>query len=212
MIRIEKTNEPKSDTIWKALACPEWEPTWGNLQNPQKSELLAQLIKDQKGICCYCECKITPENSHIEHITPRSIGLDIKLSYENLLASCLKETAKGVPLTCGKERGNWNNVNSYLNPCDAQSSQRLKYSMDGKVSGEPCLHDEFILELKLNSSKKVSSRKAAAAIFSIDDSSDDAKKILSGLLKGNRSAEYISYLLATAEAYFGIDGATLDTS
>ena len=204
MIAVVKSDEPVSVKIWKSLACSNWQPAWSNLQNPEKLELLSQLIQDQRGICCYCEAGITIDNSHIEHIIPRSADKDKHLSYGNLLASCLKETAKGMPLTCGKARGNWHDDAAYLNPCDPRSAEKIKYSMDGKVSATPDTHNEFVLRLNLNSSTKVSSRKAAAAIFDIDDSIDDAKIILQGLLDNRELPEYISYLKATAEAYFGI--------
>ncbi|MBT8169862.1 retron system putative HNH endonuclease [Falsiruegeria litorea] len=206
MIKIIKTDEPDLVKSWKSLACSEWQPTWENLQNPEKNALLQQLIIDQKGVCCYCECAINPDNSHIEHIIPRSLDASKKLSYDNLLASCLRETEKGVPLTCGKARGNWHDSTSYLNPCDTESEDQIIYLMDGRVTSTSSLHHQFLLNLNLNSALKVSARKAAAAIFSEDDSVTDVKKILNAALNGDELPEYVSFLFATATAYFGIDG------
>jgi hypothetical protein len=37
------------------------------LSSAQRKQIVNKLIKSQKAICCYCECRIDKKNSHIEH-------------------------------------------------------------------------------------------------------------------------------------------------
>lgn len=205
MKTVVKSQEPDSFTSWKDLENDDWKPSWNNFQNPQKAELLEKLIFDQKGICCYCECRISVVNSHIEHLVPRSASVDLRLEFPNLVASCLKETEKGQPLTCGKARGDWNEV-GYLSPCDPNARDEIIYHMDGKLSAKSRHHDVFVTKLNLNSRLKVDGRLAAASVIVEDgDLTDsDVRQLLAAMLQQDVLPEYISFLITAANENFGI--------
>lgn len=205
MKTVVKSQEPDSFTSWKNLENDDWKPSWDNFQNPQKAELLERLISDQKGICCYCECRISVENSHIEHLVPRSASVDLRLEFHNLVASCLKETEKGQPLTCGKARGDWNEV-GYLSPCEPKAREEVIYNMDGKVSAKSRDHEVFVTKLNLNSRLKVDGRLAAASVIVEDVNLTDAdvRQLLAALLQKDELPEYISFLVSAANENFGI--------
>ena len=50
---MKGTSAPKFEA-WKALANPDWTPSYENLQNPQKYVLHVSLLKEQGWVCCYC--------------------------------------------------------------------------------------------------------------------------------------------------------------
>ncbi|MBB5723212.1 uncharacterized protein (TIGR02646 family) [Loktanella ponticola] len=202
---IIKSQEPTSFASWKNLANSDWQPSWDNLQNPEKTFLLERLIFDQKGICCYCECRISVEDSHIEHIVPRSASANLQLEFPNLLASCLKETQKGQPLTCGKARGDWNEA-GYLNPCEQGSKDEIVYLMDGKVSANSRHCEEFVSRLNLNSRLKIDGRLAAASVIIEDENltEADVSALLAAMLKQDELPEYMSFLVSAANENFGI--------
>lgn len=57
-------------------------------------EARSQLVKDQKGLCAYCECKLREDAPHtlrVEHFHPKSdpaSGHNWHLDWQNLLATC----------------------------------------------------------------------------------------------------------------------------
>lgn len=118
---------------WKALANPDWTPTYANLQNPQKRALHVSLLKEQGWVCCYCGRSIAQQDSHIEHFRPQERYADSALSYENLHASCIRETEPGTPLHCGHAKGAGFDEVLQISPLDPQCEERFLYTLDGSI-------------------------------------------------------------------------------
>lgn len=83
------------------------EGTWNDFRNERAyySEVLNQLIRDQSGLCAYCEIDLKDghgiglSDSRVEHFHPKSLLLDgesVHLEWTNLLASCHGGSARGV--------------------------------------------------------------------------------------------------------------------
>ncbi len=92
-----------------------WNDNYKNKRNLKKY----LLETEQNYLCGYCEAKITLDNSHIEHIKPKSLDYDnLTFDYYNLLVSCngicFSETKK--PITCGHKKDNKFNEEKFLNP------------------------------------------------------------------------------------------------
>ncbi|NKX28631.1 TIGR02646 family protein [Rhodobacteraceae bacterium R_SAG6] len=206
MRKVDKSSSPQEFEEWKELANEEWTPSWENFQNPEKQAVLTSLIEDQGGICCYCECEIDPNQSHIEHILPRSKFSDQKLDYQNLLASCQRETDKGEPLTCGKARGDWYDVELYLNPCDSNSSSKITYLMDGRVKATEEKFEKFISELNLDSRGKRDARLAVISVLIEDEelSDEDVREVLEAWRQPGGYKPHISALEAAAMEFYAI--------
>ncbi len=142
-----------------------------------KLALKESLIARQKRICCYCECRIDMDNSHIEHIDPQFGGLSSRtLEYSNMAASCIKDPPKekldfvddiGVMrdslLHCGHARG----THKVVSPYDPKCEKLFTYSFSGEIKVNPKLEDKADIELaqqsieflRLNVSTLVSLRK-----------------------------------------------------
>lgn len=118
---------------WKALVNPDWMPTYENLQNPQKRDLHVSLLKEQGWVCCYCGRSIAQQDSHIEHFRPQERYANLALSYENLHASCIRETAPGTPLHCGHAKDAGFDEALHIAPLDAQCESRFRYTLGGKI-------------------------------------------------------------------------------
>lgn len=118
---------------WKALANPDWTPTYENLQNPQKRALHASLLKEQGWVCCYCGRSIAQQDSHIEHFRPQESYANLALSYENLHASCIRETEPGTPLHCGHAKGADFDEALQISPLDPECETRVLYTLDGSI-------------------------------------------------------------------------------
>lgn len=118
---------------WKASANLEWQPTYSNLPNPEKHNLHTALLAEQGWVCCYCGRSVVQQESHIEHFRPQSQRPDLALSYENLHASCIRETDPGTPLHCGHAKGSEFNETRHISPLDPACEARFIYSFDGQI-------------------------------------------------------------------------------
>lgn len=129
---MKGASAPEFDA-WKALANQDWTPTYENLQNPQKRALHVSLLKEQGWVCCYCGRSIAQEDSHIEHFRPQERYADLALSYENLHASCIRETEPGTPLHCGHAKGSDFDEAQQIFPLDPQCEARFLYTLKGRI-------------------------------------------------------------------------------
>jgi uncharacterized protein (TIGR02646 family) len=131
---IIKAAEPQTFSDWKALANDSWQPSYGALQNPQKRALHQALLNEQGGVCCYCGRAISLADSHIEHFRPQETYEDFALDYNNLHASCIRETEPGAPLHCGHAKGSDFDESKAISPLDEGCERRFIYSsQDGAI-------------------------------------------------------------------------------
>lgn len=133
MKQVFKGTEPASFTQWKASISDEWVPTYPTLQNPEKRELHTNLLLEQGGFCCYCGRDIDTESSHIEHFRPQEHFEELALEYQNLHASCIRETKPGAPLHCGHIKGNWFDEAAHISPLEDGCEQRFRYLLSGQI-------------------------------------------------------------------------------
>jgi uncharacterized protein (TIGR02646 family) len=135
MKRIVKTAAPTSFTQWKALANEDWVPTYADLQNPEKRDLHEALLAEQGWLCCYCGRSIELDDSHIEHFRPQDAHgewADLQLEYENLHASCVRETKPDQPLHCGHAKGSRFEEAAHVSPVSEDCEQRFVYTLSGE--------------------------------------------------------------------------------
>lgn len=134
MKRIIKGTEPSTFTDWKAKANEDWQPSYGDLQNPQKKVLHEALLAEQAGVCCYCGRAISLTDSHIEHFRPQESYENLALDYANLYASCIRQNDPGTPRHCGHAKGNDFDERKALSPLELSCEQRFIYSAhDGAI-------------------------------------------------------------------------------
>lgn len=63
----------------------DWQDFMGTSCHQQVGD---SLRAEQHHVCCYCEIEITADDSHIEHMVPRSVLPGHDYDYANLAASC----------------------------------------------------------------------------------------------------------------------------
>lgn len=171
-------DEPESFSRWKRGHPHAKYSSFHNVR--AKTALKQALMKRQKYICCYCECRISAETSHIEHIEPQHGGLSQKtLEFSNMAISCIKDPKKyeqqddksgiGVLrdgwLHCGHARGTL----PVASPYDPICKRLFLYSFSGEIKVNPKLTDkkeiklakETIANLRLNVPPLVNLRRLA---------------------------------------------------
>ncbi|WP_150140964.1 retron system putative HNH endonuclease [Candidatus Enterovibrio escicola] len=129
---IEKGCEPDSFLQWKELADDDWQPSYNDLRNPQKQDVFDALIRDQRGLCCYCESILKENDYHLEHLNPQSAGDGDALDFANFLCSCLRKTEKDDPLHCGQKKGN---EVLLVTPLQSDCQSHFTFTGDGSIEG-----------------------------------------------------------------------------
>lgn len=133
MRHYSKRAAPASFAAWKAMANENWQPSYVSLQNPEKRALHQALLDEQGQLCCYCGRSITLADSHIEHFRPQEQREDLALDFENLLASCIRETEPGAPLHCGHAKGHDFDEARHVSPLDPTCERRFGYLLTGTI-------------------------------------------------------------------------------
>jgi len=110
---------PLKESLKLALTSKDKSKVWDDdyLQKRVLKEYL--LENEQNYLCGYCEAKVTLDNSHVEHIKPKSIDHDnLTFDYHNLLVSCngICFSGSNKPITCGHRKANKFDENKFLNP------------------------------------------------------------------------------------------------
>jgi uncharacterized protein (TIGR02646 family) len=142
MKHITKSVSPPQFEAWKASGDSNWQPTYGNLQSPQKPALQMALLEEQGWVCCYCGGRIDEQTSHIEHFRPQSQREDLALSYENLHASCIRETEPSTPLHCGHAKDSAFDESRHISPLDPRCESRFNYTFDGQILASEALNPQ----------------------------------------------------------------------
>jgi uncharacterized protein (TIGR02646 family) len=139
MKHVVKGAAPRSFEDWKVNGDDNWNPTYADLQNPEKRDVHEALVREQLFVCCYCGRSITFLDSHIEHFRPQggpqSVWRHLDLSYENMHASCVRETQPGLPLHCGHAKAGEFCESLHISPLDPDCEKRFVYALDGGIAG-----------------------------------------------------------------------------
>lgn len=130
---IIKQDEPEAFRAWKAQANADWQPTYDELRGEEKKSVKDSLMAEQGFLCCYCERRLTDDDSHIEHFRPQNDPHCDPLDYGNLLCSCQNKIAKGDPRHCGNLKDGWFDELSLVSPLTEECEDRFAYSGDGEI-------------------------------------------------------------------------------
>jgi uncharacterized protein (TIGR02646 family) len=195
---IKKSDPPVSFTVWKGKANESWQPSWGNLQNPEKDVLRKALLREQGGLCCYCGCELRENDCHIEHFRPQTDYSGLALVYENLHLSCLCDVKPGVPLHCGHAKADHFDENKTISPIEDDCEKYFSYSWTGEIvpsdkNDEKADYMRELLKLDIGLLR----RQRAAALSSVFDvaflgeaTADDLQIIRQAFCRRNDSGNF----------------------
>jgi uncharacterized protein (TIGR02646 family) len=130
---ISKGTQPQAFTDWKALANDDWQPSYDILGGEVKIAVKSSLIREQGYLCCYCEGRLTDEDSHIEHFRPQTDPATDPLDFSNMLCSCQNRLKKGEPRHCGNLKGDWFEENLLVSPLRPECETAFAYTGDGNI-------------------------------------------------------------------------------
>lgn len=148
MKHIKKGNEPTSFTLWKK---DNPDKTFDDFKKEStlNRNLKDALMSEQGYLCCYCECRISRNYSHIEHFKPKDKFPKLSLEYSNLFASCIKNPPKGEK-NCGHKKDNYYS-DTLISPLEKDCHTHFTYNFDGTIEADDERGEESIREYNLNS-------------------------------------------------------------
>jgi len=196
---IHKGPEPETLRDFKAKANPpDWIPTFEGLSGERKSLIKTAMIAEQKGLCCYCECVLVKNDSHIEHLMPQHPFEKRALDYDNMLCSCMADLKKGEPLHCGMAKGDWHDEHLLISPLDPDCESHFKFLGDGRIAPSDVTDAAAaatIAHLRLDDKELTAKRKEVLNLFLDDSLSDeDRERLLADYLeeRSPSPSEFIS--------------------
>lgn len=168
MKHIEKTDPPTEFEEWKALENQDWTPEFNNMTSEVKEIVKRALIREQGGLCCYCEKRIGMNDSHIEHFRPRNFPDVDPLDYSNLLCSCIKNPIREEVKHCGHFKGEWFDEILLIAPLDIECEDAFSFYGNGRIlpaQAEDQAAQTTIKKLGLDCEKIIALRKGALDPF-----------------------------------------------
>jgi uncharacterized protein (TIGR02646 family) len=165
MKRIVKPSmEPLFFTNWKKKYKIKNNSPWEKLSGQTKRKLLHLLIKEQGGICCYCEQRLVPEESHIEHLKSRHYFQNRTFDFYNLFCSCGggDDFPKGETKHCGHKKSD---KEIFVSPLHSNCNAQFTFLYDGTVKSKKEKVNATIDCLGLNTPELKALRNAVIEIF-----------------------------------------------
>lgn len=132
MRSIAKGKEPASLTTHRKTA----HASYANYPASAKQELRVALVREQRGLCCYCMASIEASSTmmKVEHWESQEYHEARQLDYGNLLGACLGgEGQPGDFQHCDTRKGK---KDLKFNPADPAHNveQRVSYLGDGTIA------------------------------------------------------------------------------
>jgi len=191
---IEKGAEPTEFTHWKAMSNDDWQPTYADLSGAVK-QLVKQFLTSEQGyICCYCERRLTDDDSHIEHFKPQYVAGVDPLDYTNMLCSCQNQLKKGEPRHCGNLKDRWFDDVLLISPLDSGCESRFRFTGNGEILPVTATERsalETIEHLGLNIPKLKALRASAIELFLDEDlTAEDMHQFVDGYLQKDVHGQY----------------------
>ena len=109
-------------------------PRYDGIPNGVKEGLVAELLAEQMGLCCYCMSSIEEGRFHIEHLAPQSGYKNEEVQYYNLFLSC--GSKKENLVHCGHIKRDYPipKLISYFNPKSGEKCEDyFKYNLQGEI-------------------------------------------------------------------------------
>lgn len=194
MKHIHKGAAPDRLKRWIALGDENWQAEYSNMPQGIKKTVKEALMAEQGWLCCYCERRLTDEDSHIEHFRPQSNPDVDPLDFSNMLCSCQNQLKTGEPRHCGHLKKDWFDPYLLVSPLQANCECQFAFSGIGEImpaaNGDRAA-DETIARLGLNIRKLQALRNKAIEPF-LDDflNTEDLRKFVEGYLDRDASGQF----------------------
>ena len=162
-------------------------PRWNRVPAEIRNTVHDSLTREHGYICCYCEQRVSQDDSHVEHFRPvsRPEFSPLQLCFTNLHCSCQREMAAGEPHHCGYSKADWFDEDLLISPLAPDCEDRFMFTGNGQIFPR-CDDDEAarttLAKLAIDLPQLAAMRaKAVDALYDEDLSKDEI-----AILLGNR--------------------------
>ncbi len=189
---IKKSQPPLSFIQWLNLANEDWQPSFGNLQHPEKNDVRDVLFSDQKGLCCYCESQLG-DKTRIDHFFPQTHYPERELDFDNFLLSC--NEAEGEPPHCDSLKGSHDPVD-ILSPLDPECEGRFRCRTDGTLQSTDEADIEAIKTIEvlgLNSAALVRRRRKSVFEVIAEIAPQEVRRFVSAMIRERADGTLFPY-------------------
>ncbi|NOZ91078.1 MAG: TIGR02646 family protein [Epsilonproteobacteria bacterium] len=146
MLKITKT---KPEFFKKLI---KGKKVWSDIKN--REELNQNLVKEQEGMCAYCESRL--KDYHIDHFFKRDLFPKLTFDYDNLFLSCnCERNCAKFKDRFGLKKEEFFNI---FSPIDINLDE-FDYSLTGEILGKTAKAKRTIEVFNLNSKSLVEKRK-----------------------------------------------------
>lgn len=163
MRAIVKGAEPTSLRAYRAAPGATYD---GQDFTEVKDDLRQVLVRDQRGLCCYCTVGIAPEAARmkVEHWKPQSRFPELQLAWKNLLGACLGNPgSRPKSQTCDTFKGD---REIKLDPQNPDHIATLRCRSNGRIySTDKRLQADIEEGLNLNTERLVNERRQLLSRF-----------------------------------------------
>lgn len=131
-----------------------------DLSSTEKDTIKDILLREQHFRCAYCMCRISSNNSTIEHYIPQSKDISKSLDYHNLFAVCtLTRKLPRSLKTCDDRRGN---IELHIDPRKQTDIDTISYTRKGEIlSANTTFNNDLKYTLNLNVERLKNNRRSA---------------------------------------------------
>ena len=155
MKRIIKGNAPG---FWVSYTRRHPTHKYADLENTVegqsvRNQLRQHIQQEQRNICCYCCCVLSPNDMHNEHIKPQNRYNQLTMDYENILVSC------SASFTCGMKKDHNYDESKFVSPLDENCADHFVFYPDGSIDHKTDQGEYAISLLGLNESKSLRERR-----------------------------------------------------
>jgi len=162
MRTIRKGPEPTSLTEYRLTPGADYE------NYADKDTLREYLVREQRGLCCYCLSRIRPERSamKVEHWHCQANYRAESLQYSNLLGACMGGEGEIPEFQHCDTRKQDSTISKNPANLEHRVEDTIRYLGDGRIeSTDPTFDGEVNNALNLNSPFLINNRKSALNSF-----------------------------------------------
>lgn len=192
MRHISKKSVPQALIKWRSdnRLVPE-NLTYGGGGFPQ-GDVVAALVKEQKGLCAYTMLRIDETKCHVEHVKPQNEcrktdeqraqtgqgPLREDIDWSNMVACHPSPSDARAPYGAHVKEGWWVS-GQFVSPLQASCESRLRFQMDGEVKGADAAAKVTVELLRLNEDTLKNKRELAIKRAGVHPTSPKRRSLVS---------------------------------
>lgn len=176
MIYISRQEEPE---FWKQFQEKHPGIRYNDLEKSEEGKQARKRLREfnvdqQHGLCAYCCCQITSNDSVNEHIKPQGKFAELSMQYTNIVASCRGDGPNG---TCSAIKKDQYDECLFISPLSPDCESHFEFYRTGEIVSDTRRGKYMIKLLNLNSYRLCKARRAQLKVCESYHDDDMVRKV-----------------------------------